>query len=149
MTVGATVSNCGRKVLAMNTTEPPATPRLVTERRKTPRVQVLGQLYGQAISLEVPISVRNVGLGGFSTESLVPFPLGARHEFRFAVAGRVAIQIKAVVVHRRPAYSADGLTSFITGFEFIHDAVHDTAADIRTLLAAASDAELKLEGVLA
>jgi len=133
----------------MNTTERPATSRVVTERRAAPRVDVLGQLYGQAISPQVPLSVRNIGLGGFSTESLVPFPLGAQHDFRFAVAGHVAVQIRAVVIHRRPSYSADGLTAFVTGFAFVHDALHDTAADIRMLLAAATVSDLKLEGVLA
>jgi hypothetical protein len=100
--------------------------------------------------LPVPISLRNLGLGGFSTESIVSFPLGARHEFRFTIAGGVEIHIGAVVMHRRPAYTVNGLTCFITGFAFLHDPARDTAADIRTLLAAAaSPADLKLEGVIA
>ena len=134
----------------MNTTERRATPRLVTERRAGRRLDVPDHLHGEVIAFPVPISLRNLGLGGFSTESIMPFPLGARHEFRFTIAGGVEIDVGAVVIHRRPAYTVDGLTCFITGFAFLHDPVRDTAADIRTLLAAAaSPADLKLEGVIA
>lgn len=38
-------------------------------------------------------------------------------------------------MHRRPGYSPDGLTFVVTGFAFVHDPVHDTAGDIRLLLA--------------
>lgn len=107
----------------------------VTNRRSTPRLEVLGRLHGQIVSLDVPIAIGNIGLGGFSAESVMPFPLGARHQFRFTTARPVEVNIRAVVVHRRPAYSPDGLTYFITGFAFVHDPMRDTAGDIRLLLA--------------
>lgn len=106
-----------------------------TDRRSTPRLEVLGRLHGRLVSLDVPISVANVGLGGFSAESVMPFPLGARHHFRFTTDRGVEVNIRAVVVHRRPGYSADGLTFFVTGFAFVHDPMHDTSRDIRRLLA--------------
>ena len=106
------------------------------DRRSTPRLEVLGRLHGQLVSLDIPITIANVGLGGFSAESVMPFPLGARHQFRFTTDDRVEIHLAAVVVHRRPAYSPDGLTYFITGFSFVHDPMHDTASDIRRLVAA-------------
>jgi hypothetical protein len=107
----------------------------VSDRRSTPRLEVLGRLHGQLVSLDVPISIGNVGLGGFSAESAMPFPLGARHQFRFTTHQGSEVDIRAVVVHRRPGYSADGQTFFVTGFSFVHDPLHDTAGDIRLLLA--------------
>ena len=106
-----------------------------TDRRSTPRLEVLGRLHGHLVSLDVPITLGNVGLGGFSAERVMPFPLGARHQFRFTTDRGVEVNIRAVVVHRRPGYSADGLTFFITGFAFVHDPMHDTSRDIRLLLA--------------
>ena len=104
------------------------------DRRSTPRLEVLGRLHGHLVSLDVPITIGNLGLGGFSAESVMPFPLGARHQFRFTTDTGGEVNIQAVVVHRRPGYSADGLTFFVTGFAFVHDPVHDTARDIRLLL---------------
>jgi len=104
------------------------------DRRSTPRLEVLGRLHGHLVSLDVPITIGNLGLGGFSAESVMPFPLGARHQFRFTTDAGVEVNIQGVVVHRRPGYSADGLTFFVTGFAFVHDPVHDTARDIRLLL---------------
>jgi hypothetical protein len=106
-----------------------------TDRRCTPRLEVLGRLHGHLVSLNVPITIGNLGLGGFSAESIMPFPLGARHQFRFTTDTGVDVNIQAIVVHRRPGYSADGLTFFVTGFAFVHDPMHDTARDIRLLLA--------------
>ena len=105
------------------------------DRRSAPRLEVLGRLHGHLVSLDVPITIGNLGLGGFSAESVMPFPLGARHRFRFTTNTGGEVNIQAVVVHRRPGYSADGLTFFVTGFAFVHDPVHDTAGDIRLLLA--------------
>lgn len=106
----------------------------LTERRASPRLEVLDQLHGHLVSLNVQLEMRDLGPGGFSTESVVPFPLGARHHFRLTTADDVEVLIEAIVIHRRPAYSADGLTHFIAGFAFVHDPVHDTAADICRLL---------------
>jgi hypothetical protein len=109
--------------------------RMPIDRRSTPRLAVLGRLHGHLVSLDVPITIGNLGLGGFSAESVMPFPLGARHQFRFTTDTGGEVNIQAVVVHRRPGYSADGLTFFVTGFAFVHDPAHDTAGDIRLLLA--------------
>ncbi len=113
----------------------------VTDRRSTPRLEVLGRLHGHLVSLDVSITVGNLGLGGFSAESVMPFPLGARHQFRFTTDRGVGIDIQAVVVHRRPGYSVDGLTFFVTGFSFVHDPMHDTARDIRALMASMTDSD--------
>jgi hypothetical protein len=93
----------------------------------------LDQLHGHIVSFNVPIAIRDLGPGGFSTQSIVPFRVGVRRRFRFTSAGGLQVVIDAVVRYRRPTHSADGLTSYITGFEFVQDGIH-TVADIGLLL---------------
>ena len=107
---------------------------ITTERRAACRLEVLDQLNGQLVSMNVPILVRELGAGGFSIESNVPFPIGAHHQFRFTTAAGLAIILEAAVVHSQPTRPAHGWKRYVTGFSFVHDAIHDTARDIDILL---------------
>jgi hypothetical protein len=107
----------------------------IPERRTTPRLEVLGQLHGHLVSLSVPLVVRDLSAGGFSVESVVPFPPGARHQFRFNTAAGADIVIEAVVVHSRPVAPLGGVTRYATGFAFCHDS-EDTAHAVDELLGA-------------
>lgn len=104
------------------------------ERRHAPRLEVLEQLHGQLVSVNVPLVVRELGTGGFSVESSVPFPPGARHRFRFTIAGSGEVLIDAIAAHSRSARVTRGPDRYISGFTFWDDGNPETARAIDVLL---------------
>jgi hypothetical protein len=107
------------------------------ERRHAPRLEVLEQLHGQLVSVKLPLVVREMGAGGFSVECPVPFPSGARHRFRFTLAGGGEVIVEAVGVHARSTSQTGGTARYISGFAFCQDGHPETARAVRTLLDAA------------
>ena len=88
----------------------------------------MGLVEGRRIPLDVPLTIRDLSQGGFSAESSAPFPPGTHHHFRFTTAAGHEVTLAATVVHCRLASAtADGLLSYITGFEFHSDESTDTS----------------------
>ena len=108
------------------------------ERRFAPRLDVLDQLHGHLVKINVPLIVRELGAGGFSVESPVPFPPGARHRFRFTLAGGGEVIVEAVGVHTRSTGAIGGTDRHISGFAFCLDGHSETARAVPTLLGAVS-----------
>lgn len=97
-------------------------------RRRHPRIEILGDLEGRRVPLDVPITVRDLSQGGFSVESTTPFPPGTSHHFRFTTPGQPEVALEATAVHCRLASaSPDGQVTYVTGFEFHSDAAMDRA----------------------
>jgi hypothetical protein len=90
------------------------------ERRQTPRLDVLDELHGRLVAVRVPLTVRELGPGGFSIESVVPFPSGSRHQFRFTTTEDDAIIVEAVAVHSRYLAMEGGVRQYVSGFAFCH-----------------------------
>lgn len=102
--------------LAMDTPRPPLPFR---NRRRFPRLEVMGQVDGELVALDVPLKVRDLSEAGFSTESTVPFPPGTGQRFRFTTRAGAVVHLEATSVHCRLASaSADGHYVYVTGFEF-------------------------------
>jgi len=91
-----------------------------SERRTAPRIEILGRVHGQAVSLDVPLTVREISLGGMAIETPVPFPLGAIHEFRLTLGDGSTVLLRARVVHCRPAGGGD-TPVFLSGMHFVED----------------------------
>jgi hypothetical protein len=89
-----------------------------TERRRAPRVEVLGQLHGNLVALRMPIVVRDASFGGFSVETSVPFPEGAEHQFRLST-DEGSLLVMARSVHCLRISPARSEPFYITGFEFV------------------------------
>jgi hypothetical protein len=71
--------------------------------------------------MRLPIVVRDVGCGGFSIESPIPFPIGSLQTFRFtSVQGR-EILVTARSVRSSPTPTPDGVLSYVSGFTFERD----------------------------
>lgn len=108
----------------------PPSPRPFRSRRRFPRIEVLGMVDGRRVPLDVPLLIRELGQGGFSLESPVPFPPGSYHQFRFTTADQREVTLQATVVHCRLASaSVDGNFTYITGFEFHSDESTDSSID--------------------
>jgi hypothetical protein len=112
-----------------------ASPLPFQSRRRHPRVEVLGEIEGRRVPLDISITMRDLSQGGFSAESSTPFPPGTSHHFRFtAPAHGSEVSVEATAVHCRLASaSPDGGVTYVTGFEFHSDAATDKA--VATLIA--------------
>jgi hypothetical protein len=106
------------------------------DRRATPRLEVLDQLHGYLVTIKGSLVVREIGRGGFSIESDVPFPLGARHQFRFSTPAGAQVIVDAVVVHTRPVGGPGTPVRHVTGLAFCHDAARETQEAVGELIAA-------------
>jgi len=97
---------------------------------------VLGRIQGRLVSLPLPVELRDMGPGGFSVESPLPFPEGARRLFLFTTAGGLQVLIEGAAAHCRPDDRGDA--GYITGFRFVRSRLTDTDADVVVLLDALS-----------
>ncbi len=95
-------------------------PGAQANRRRYPRLEVLDQIEGELVPLDVPVTLRDLSHGGFSIVSSNPFPPGTMHHFRFTAAVDAVVLLDATAVHcRLTSASASGEFSYITGFEFV------------------------------
>jgi hypothetical protein len=68
----------------------------------------------------MPVAIREVSVGGFSGETVVPFRATSRHMVRFTTSDGQEILIEADVVHCRSIPGRGG-RRYITGFTFVSD----------------------------
>lgn len=81
-------------------------------------MEVLGQLHGHAVALRLPIKVINIGSGGFSIETPVPFPDRSPQDFRFTAPDDVEVVLTAMSVRSARLDRPHELPVYVTGFEF-------------------------------
>ena len=93
----------------------------LVDRRRSPRLELLGRLHGHAVTLNVDVTVRDVSLGGLSIETEFAFPIGALHQFRLTLTDGSWSVVKARVVYSNPAPNRVGY--FVTGFQFVDEPV--------------------------
>jgi hypothetical protein len=91
----------------------------VEDRRRNPRVELVSELYGLVVALDLPVLVRNASRGGLLIESACPFPAGSEHSFRFQTYGGQPTTIVAVCRHIRRVGRADSAPRYAAGFEFL------------------------------
>lgn len=88
------------------------------ERRRAPRVEILGQVTGESLTLDAPVTVLDLSTGGFRVETTGPLPTGEPHEFRFKLRDGVSVIVLARVVHQR-AVSKRPSGTHVVGLEFL------------------------------
>jgi hypothetical protein len=91
------------------------------DRRRSPRIEILGRLHGHIATLDVPVNVLEMSLGGLSMETSFPFPSGAVHEFRLTLGDGSFVLLQGRIVHSRPKTAADGSSLFVTGVQFVDE----------------------------
>jgi hypothetical protein len=88
------------------------------DRRRSARVEVLGRIQGQVVSLDVPVLVREISLGGMSVETPEAFPVGSVNVFMLTLGDGAGIDVAGRIVYSRP--SADAHRRFyVSGVQFI------------------------------
>jgi hypothetical protein len=96
------------------------------ERRRSPRIAILGRVHGHVVSLDIDITVRDISLGGLSFESVIEFPVGAEHEFRLTLGDGATVLVPGRVVYCRPV-PGPVAGRFVTGVEFVDDGSSDVS----------------------
>jgi hypothetical protein len=104
------------------------------ERRRSDRTPVSGRLQACRLPDDQPITVINLGLGGFRIRTTYGFTIGARHEFRFELADGTVIDIGARVIYCTPRVALDGTIVYFTGFEVADEAHRDNRALVEEIL---------------
>lgn len=104
------------------------------ERRKTERAPVSGRLQACRLPDDQPITVINLGLGGFRIRTTYGFTTGAKHDFRFELADGTWLDVGARVIYCTPKVALDGSVVYFTGFELAHEDHRDNRAIVEEIL---------------
>lgn len=91
------------------------------ERRRSPRIELLGQLHGRVVAYDVSVVVRNVSLGGMSLESAFPFTVGVVHAFRLTLGDDSSVELRGTVLRCVEEKAQDGAKRYLTGVQFVDD----------------------------
>jgi hypothetical protein len=91
------------------------------ERRKSPRLPVHGRLLACLMESDRPVRIREIGFGGFATETVEPLPLSVTHRVEFTAVDDKSAIVRAQSLHSWPSCFEDGTPCFVTGFEFRPD----------------------------
>jgi hypothetical protein len=108
----------------------------VHDRRRSPRLEVMGSLHGQMVPLRIAICVREVSFGGFSIETVFPLPIGAEHEFRFTLRSGLTVTVRGKVAHCRQESGNPAL--YVMGLEYV-DAPFERRQKANALVREAKD----------
>jgi hypothetical protein len=106
----------------------------IEDRRRSPRVEILDRLHGQLVTLNISVTVREMGLGGMSLETHFAFPIGALHEFHLTMGDGTFAHLTARVKHSRNIAPAGQPQIFITGFEFIEETPKEGDTSVSDLI---------------
>jgi len=89
-----------------------------TERRRYPRIEILGRIEGVIRPLDVPITLLNLSLGGFLMQTPMEYHVGEIHEFQFTMSKMDPIVARARIAHAMRV-TVDHQPVYLFGLEFI------------------------------
>jgi hypothetical protein len=112
------------------------------ERRKHPRYLAAGRIAGHLIEQDMPVRVRDIGLGGFSIETMTPLEAGGEHRIRFVSSDEWSAVLTALVANCRPSCAEDGSPLFVAGLSFMPDDRPDTRRTVETLIEKVTSVQL-------
>jgi hypothetical protein len=105
----------------------------MSDKRRAPRLEVLKQIHGDLLVVDLPMTLLNISEGGFLMGLQQRVAIGDVHEFRFTPAGGDPLMRRARIVHLAPAKGPD--VSFHVGAEFVDEGSEDHQEEMRRLLA--------------
>jgi hypothetical protein len=98
-----------------------AAPPRGRERRQLPRLEVVGQLYGEVQDRRIPFVVRDISAGGINIETHAPLVEGSSHHLRLDLVDDVSVTVRARVAHVRDEAVNKRQPKFQIGMTFQHD----------------------------
>jgi PilZ domain-containing protein len=87
------------------------------DKRDTERIEILGDLLGEAMVYE-PMAIKEISRGGAQIETGFPFQLNSLHDFRLTLGDR-SVVVKGRVAHCRISDVDQELVIYRSGVEFI------------------------------
>lgn len=115
-------------------TQPAQPAQSHADRRKSQRLPVRGRLVGCLLEIDRPVRIRDIGFGGFATETIEPLPVRATHAVQFTTQDDSTAVIPAVSLYSCPSCSSDGTPCFVTGFGFRPDEAPETTQAVQMLI---------------
>jgi PilZ domain len=91
------------------------------ERRRSPRVEILGRVSGRLLPPGTRVVVREMSLGGLALETAFPFEPGTVQALQLTLGDGAAVDLLARVMHCRTMAPEGGEPLFLTGLQFIDD----------------------------
>lgn len=91
---------------------------LNTDRRTSPRIELLGEINGQVMPFAMPVVLLDLSPGGFALASPVPFARHAEYTFQFT-GTRPHGPIRAKDVHCLRVSHGTTDVSYVAGFSFV------------------------------
>ena len=89
-----------------------------TDRRRSPRVQLMGRVHGKLIPANLPVHVREISLGGLSIETREGFEAGSVLNFTLTLGDGAGVLVAARIVYSRLIDGSDPAI-YISGLEFV------------------------------
>ena len=86
--------------------------------------------------------VRDIGLGGFSIETVTPLETGGEHQIRFSATDAWSAVITALVANCRPSCADDGSPLFVSGLSFLPDDRPDSRRTVEILIEKVTSVQL-------
>lgn len=91
-----------------------------TDRRRSPRVALMGRVHGKLIPADVPVHLREISLGGMSLESPEGFETGSVLSFVLTLGDGAGVLVAGRIVYSRLIDGSDPAT-YVSGLEFVDD----------------------------
>ena len=92
----------------------------ITDRRRSPRVELMGRLHGQLISANLPVHVREISLGGMSIETREGFEKGSVLNFVLTLGDGAGVLVAGRIVYSRLIDGSDP-AMYVSGLEFVDE----------------------------
>ena len=92
---------------------------MTIDRRRNPRVSILGNLHGRAVTLDVTVTVTEISLGGMGIVTDIPFSVDAIHTFQLTLGDNSVVHLKGQVKHCQEL--AGEPERFLSGIQFLDE----------------------------
>jgi hypothetical protein len=106
-----------------------------TERRRYPRIEILGRVKGVVRPLDVSITLLNLSLGGFLMQTPIEYRVGEIHEFQFTMVEKEPLIVRARIAHAMRA-TVDHKPLYLFGLEFVDRATPTGDEPVQSLMSA-------------
>ena len=90
------------------------------ERRRSPRITEIQDLYGGLLPIGQPLPVYDLSSDGFCAGAPFEFLPDTEHLFEFSLPGGAHVRLSAVTVHCRRAGEPGAHALYRAGFSFVH-----------------------------
>ena len=99
------------------------------DRRRSPRVELMGRVHGQLISANLPVQVREISLGGMSIETREGFETGSRLNFVLTLGDGAGVLVAGRIVYSR-LLDGSSPAVYVSGLEFVDEDADGGVSDL-------------------